>query len=119
MSASPDDWAGYPEILADLADQVRARLAARGLDSEQAAAIGREVAEYMRLHWGKSWIYIPQGQAYELGRRDREIYRRWRGSANCDALCREYDLTPQRLYQIVKAVGAAERKKRQPDMFGS
>lgn len=105
------------EILVDVAEQVEERLAAIGTDPDEASRLGWQVAEALNRFWGGGNLYICKGLAYEIALRDQEIYRRFNGD-NHDWLAREYDLTVQHIYRIVKRVGAAERAKRQSDMFG-
>ncbi len=104
------------EILADLAEQVEERVAATGIDRDEARRISLAVARHMNAYWGGGLLYICKGQHYEIGLRDQEIYRRFNGE-NHDWLAMEYDLTVQHVYRIVKRVGAAERAKRQSPLF--
>ncbi len=107
---------GYPELLADLADQVAAKLAELGIDVERAAEIGFATAEHIRINWSGQNLYLPKGVQYQLSRRDIEIFERFNG-INHDALAREYNLTVMRIYQIVKAVRAEMIRKRQGSLF--
>jgi Mor family transcriptional regulator len=106
----------YPEILADLADQIGQKLVEKRVcDPERAADIGFEAAEHIRRHWGKQPVYIPAGEAYDLSKRDVEIFNRCNN--NHAELAREYNLTVVRIYQIVKAVRAEMIRKRQGALF--
>jgi len=107
---------GYPELLADLADQVAAKLVEMGIDMERAAEIGFSVAEHIRINWSGQNLYLPKGVQYELSRRDVEIFEKFNGQ-NHEALAREYDRTVMRIYQIVKAMRAAMIRKRQGSLF--
>jgi len=49
---------GYPELLADLADQVSIKLIEHRIEIGRAAEIGLVVAEFIRIHWGGQPIYI-------------------------------------------------------------
>lgn len=106
----------YPELLADLADQVAAKLAELGTDMEKAADIGFAVAEHIRGNWSGQSLYLPKGVQYDISRRDIEIFERFNGT-NHEALAREYNLTVMRIYQIIKAVRAALIAKRQGALF--
>ena len=106
----------YPELLADLADQVTSRLCDRGMTADDAKVIGRAVAEHVRKHWGGMLLYIPNGRAHELSQRDEEIWTRFDGK-NHHELVREFKLSEQQIYQIIKKVGAVKRAHSQPDMF--
>lgn len=106
----------YPEILADLADQVALKLAEAGIGAELAADIGFSSAEHIREHWSGQSIYLPKGVQYDFSRRDLEIFDRFNGH-NQPELAREYNLTVMRIYQITKAVRAELLKKRQGALF--
>jgi Mor family transcriptional regulator len=108
----------YPEVLKDLADQVAELMLGRGEAPEVAAEIGFRVAEFLRGHWGGQKIYIPKGISFSVSRRDIEIYGRFRGT-NALELCREYDITNTRLYQIVHTVRSMRRPPdpEQPELF--
>lgn len=107
---------GYPELLADLADQVAAKLVESGIDIERAAEIGFAAAERVRIHWSGQSLYFSKGMQYLLSRRDVEIFEKFNGQ-NHEALAREYNLTVMRIYQIVKAVRAEMIRKRQGSLF--
>jgi Mor family transcriptional regulator len=107
---------GYPELLADLADQVAAKLVETGVDIERAAEIGFATAEHVRINWSGQNLYLPKGVQYQLSRRDVEIFEKFNGT-NHEALAREYNRTVMRIYQIVKAVRAEMIRKRQGSLF--
>jgi len=107
---------GYPELLADLADQVAARLVDNGVEIERAADIGLAIAEHVRTNWSGQSLYLPKGVQYDITRRDLEIFERFNGT-NHEPLAREYNLTVMRIYQIVKAVRAEMIRKRQGSLF--
>ena len=108
----------YPEVLKDLADQIAWLMTERGERAEAAAEIGFKTAEFLREHWGGQKIYIPKGVTFAASQRDIEIYGRFRG-ANALDLCREYDITNTRLYQIIHAVRRLRRPPdpEQPELF--
>ena len=106
----------YPELLADLADQVALKLCEHGVEPDKAADIGFFAAEHMREHWGGQPIYLPQGVQYDFSRRDLEIFDRFNGHNHVE-LAQEYNLTVMRIYQIIKAVRAELVKKRQGALF--
>lgn len=112
----PDDKSKYPELLADLADQVAAKLVAFGLGAEQSAEIGWGVAEHIRTHWSGQSQYIPKGQSYDLSQRDLQIASEFNG-INHSALAKKYGLTDMRIYQILKAARAAALKASQNTLF--
>jgi Mor family transcriptional regulator len=108
----PGSGLAAQEILADVAEQVEERLLATGAEREVASSMGWEVAAHLHAYWGGGEMYVCKGLHYEIGLRDREIYRRC-NALNYDWLATEYGLTVQHIYRIVKRVTAAERAQRQ------
>ncbi len=106
----------YPEILEDLVAHLVEELTAAGLESAKGREIAWNASERIRKTWSGMNIYIPKGRDFDLSKRDYEIYRRWNGD-NKFQLCREYDITEQRLYQILKAVRAEIVAKTQMRLF--
>lgn len=107
---------GYPELLADLADQVAVKLLEFGIEPERAAEAGFAAAEHIRANWSGQSLYVPKGVEYELSKRDMIIFERCNGR-NHEALAREYNLTVMRVYQIIKAVKGELVRKRQGALF--
>lgn len=108
--------AQYPEILNDLVDHVAGLLVKRGIDRKQATEIAAEAAEFLRAHWGGQTVYVPKGTLFELSERDLKIWEKWNGH-NVLQLCREFQITRQRLYQILAVVREREVSKRQKNLF--
>lgn len=107
---------GYPELLADLADQVSGQLVQRRIEIGVAAEIGLEVAEFIRIHWGGQPIYIPSGAPNLVNDRYVQIFEKCNGR-NHRALAREYGISVVRVYQIVKQVTREMMAKRQGGLF--
>ncbi len=97
----------YPEILSDLSYRLSERLVKNGIAKNQAETIAADVTVYVSQHWGGQLIYFPKATKFNMANRDLEICKKWNGR-NALELCREYDLTKARLYQILKP----PRKKR-------
>jgi len=113
MAADKDK---YPEILLGLRDDLTELLAAQGVEPGQAKLVAHTATEHIREGWGGIEIYFPKGTAYQLDLRDREIAKKWNG-ANKHALCREYGISEQRLYQILARLRAEQIAARQMRMF--
>lgn len=105
-----------PQLLADLGDTTAALLVKQGMDADKAAAVSIELVDWIRTAWGGELIYIPQGCAIDIARRDMEIFEKFNGRNHND-LAREYNVSVVHIYRIVKLVRAAELKKRQGDLF--
>lgn len=108
--------ATYPELLADVAQQVYADLVKDGIKPAQAAKSTWKAIEHARVNIGGISEYIPKGLLYELSVRDREIFEKFKGN-NFEELCREYGVSTMRIRQIVAKVLEEQVRLRQKDMF--
>lgn len=115
MDAMKDDK--YPEVLVDLRDDLEELLTDHGVEAEEAKQVAFAATEKLREKWSGMAVYIPKARDWILSQRDLEIYRRYNGD-NLQWLCREYQLTEQRLYQIIAKVRAEQIKKRQMRLSG-
>ena len=107
-----------PDLLIDLAQHVAVALTELiKLDEGQAEQTGREIANRMAAHWGGQNIYFPMGLTYKLSQRDQQIYDKFNGVNQSD-LAREYGVSLQWIYKIVKAVRQEEIARRQGKLFG-
>ncbi|PLX97303.1 MAG: transcriptional regulator [Desulfuromonas sp.] len=106
----------YPEILRDLHDGLVEILTEAGASDDDADRLAFAAAEKIRKRWAGLAVYIPKGKEWELTDRDREIWRRFVGH-NKRALCREYGISEQRLYQVVARVREEEFKRKQMRLF--
>lgn len=102
----------YPEVLRYMRDDLEEILAGQGVGGEEARVIAYTATEHVRQRWGG--MYLPKGRTADLDRRDREIGKRWNG-ANKQALCQEYGITEQRLYQILARLRIEQAARRQRD----
>lgn len=93
--------------ISDVADTI-----AVSTKEEIAENVLREIVH----NWGGLNVYIPKNWLFEVSERKLEIYKRYNGT-NHTELAREYGLSVQYIYRIVKQVGEAERKRTQPDLF--
>ena len=101
---------GYPEILQDLLDKLVDLLSRKGIPEETAQNLATETVETIRKDWGGLNVYIPKGKIADPSERDLEIYKRFNEQPRVQ-LCREFKISEQRLYQIVKTVGEKEKVK--------
>ncbi len=107
----------YPELLADLRTTLAASLLADGIDEDKARRVSHNAAETIRKAWGGQMIYIGKGYFFELSARDEDIWAKFTGH-NHKQLCRDYEISLQWLYKIIKSKHAEDVKKRQIDIFG-
>jgi Mor family transcriptional regulator len=108
----------YPELLALIANAAYTWLTLRlKFDHQTAAEAALSIAEAARKELGGGHLYLPKGQEWELSRRDREIYGKFRGD-NYTQLAREYRLTEMRIRQIIERCRKADIRARQSRLFG-
>lgn len=100
----------YPEVLAELAELIFARLKDRRV--AEAEDIARILAEDVRRRWGGGLIYIPKGDRHLRDRRDAEIWREFNGRNHAE-LARRHGLGVAAIYDILER----ERARRQRHLF--
>ena len=106
-----------PELLTDL-ESHSARLAVEhfGVSEEQASIYARALSDFMADNWSGQLIYFPKGMFRRLSERDRKIYAAFNGT-NHDELVREFGVSLQHVYRIIKTVHAGEIAARQGGLF--
>lgn len=111
------DLSKYPEIYRDLIDKgATAIVETVGLSEEQARAAVYCITEIIRRDWAGTQPYFSKGLAYEVTRRDREMYEKFNGS-NHAALAREYDISVRQVYERINIIREEEFRRRQPALF--
>ncbi len=101
----------YPEILTDLGEHLAEKLEARGMEPEQASDLAFVVTSLLRRYWGGQEVYIPKAEHLEQASRDQRIYEHFVAGWGFVQLNREFNLTEQRLRQIIRAARLARRQK--------
>lgn len=104
------------ETLIVMIGAVESKLKDAGIDQEQATKLAALVVDDIRHQCGGMSIYIPKGIGLDTLLKHDQIWQDFRGN-NHTELAKKYDLSEQRIYQIVRAIHAAEVKKRQPQLF--
>jgi Mor family transcriptional regulator len=106
-----------PELLTDLESHA-ARLAMDHfvVSEEQARIFSQALSDFMADNWGGQLIYFPKGMFRRLSDRDHKIYAAFNGT-NHDDLVREFGVSLQHVYRIIKAVHAGEIAARQGGLF--
>lgn len=102
--------AQYPEILAELAGLLQARLA-RHLDAATADALALELAAAIQHRYAGETIYIPKGEGPARRQRNARIWRAFNGRNHAE-LAHAHGLAVGTVYEIL----AAERAKRQSSL---
>lgn len=101
----------YPEILTDLGEHLAEKLEERGLEPEKASDLAFTVTEFLRRYWGGQEVYIPKAEHLEQASRDQRIYDHFLAGWTFIQLNREFNLTEQRLRQIIRAARLSRRQK--------
>lgn len=104
-----------PDVLRDLEIIVEDVCNTHGAQAA-APAIAFDVVERLRLHWGGADLYLPKATLWALGRRDAEIYSKFKGN-NVAALAREYSLTERQIYAIIARCRREHLDRTQFKMF--
>jgi len=106
-----------PELLTDLAAHVSATVRdLMEVSPEIADMVGSEVAGLMAQNWGGQVIYVPAGIFYRVSKLHQEIYERFNGR-NHNELAKEFHVSRQWIYRVVKRMRAADLAKRQGNLF--
>ncbi len=105
-----------PELIEELRDKLREFFIEEGIEEPAARRIAFRASEMVRLDFGGQTVYFPKGRSIEPSERDLAIYRRFNGD-NRNQLCREFNLSTSRLYQIINFVSDYMTKKNQLNMF--
>jgi Mor family transcriptional regulator len=100
-----------PELLIDIGERLAEQLEEKGLDRDQASDVAFDLTEFLRKHWGGSEIYFPKKSEHTLCQRDQSIYEDWRGGLDNVQMMRKYDLSVQRIGQIIRTMRASRRQR--------
>jgi len=101
----------YPEILTDVGEHLAEKLEERGMVPEQASDLAFAVTELLRRYWGGQEIYIPKAEHLEQAGRNQRIYEHFLAGWTFVQLNREFNLTEQRIRQIIRATRLSRRQK--------
>lgn len=104
------------ELLADLADRISTKLLDHGLDNDRSRDLGEAIAMEIAGEWGGQLLYIPKGKFNLLAKRDREIWAAFDGR-NIKELVRQFQVTEQHIYRIIKAMRKSDMDTRHGDLF--
>ena len=106
----------WPKFLRELMDVLSNELQRSGMEKASALKLGQRLVGRLAHHLGGRMVYIPRDKRLKLALRDMEIYDNYTGGNSRD-LAERYDLTQQRICNIVKNQHGLYRKRRQPDLF--
>lgn len=106
------------ELLTDVEEQVRMILSEHKIDAALAEQCGCAIANHLAQHWGGQHITIPMDYHYQLSQRDIEIWEAFDGR-NHAALARQFHLSVNAIYRILKRTSQKAIQRYQDDMFSS
>lgn len=105
------------ELLADLADRIADHLErSKRIDEAVTRQIGEDIAYEMADVWGGQLVYFPKGKFALLSKRDRQIFAKFTGHNHAD-LARDYKVSVQHIYRIIKVMSRRELADRHSDLF--
>lgn len=115
IGAVPDSkWA---PLLAQMVAVLEALYRRKGMDEQAAFKLASDSVLALAEYFGGRVVYLPRGDRLKTALRDAEIYRRFRGSKNVDALAEEYDLSVIRVYAIYAEQRQLHLRKLQGRLF--
>jgi Mor family transcriptional regulator len=112
------DLSRYPPMYKDLIDKGAEPVAKRlnvPLDAAREAVF--ILCEIMRKDWAGINQYLSKGCAYEIEKRDLEMYEKFDGN-NYKALAKEFGITERQVYTRLDIIREEEFKRKQPSLFG-
>lgn len=89
------------ETLRELADTLCKRMVDHGMDYDQAMVIADDSVNALTAQFGGQLIYFPINRKERKAQRNAEIIARFNG-CNHDQLAREFGLSVQTVYDIVR-----------------
>ena len=110
----------YPEIFRDLQDKFAEVLESEIAPVEENHFNFREISfklvDVIRRDWGGQQPYLSKGLAFELERRDYEMYEKFTGD-NYEELAKLYALTTRQVRNRINLIREIEFARKQPSLF--
>ena len=114
----PEIRAKWPQTLTDMIGVIEGVYLRAGDTPEAARRRAFRAVRALAGYMGGRVLYLPKGDSLDRFLRDREIWERFDGT-NIDELARRFERTTKQIYQIIAEQRAIQRKRSQPDLFGS
>lgn len=105
----------WPKFLRELMTVLTDELKRNGHSKEDALKLAQKLVARQAHHLGGRMVYIPRDERLKQALRDMEIYDNYNGGNSRD-LAERYDLTQQRICNIVKEQHGLFRKRNQPEL---
>lgn len=101
------------ELLQEAADCAKDVALGHGIDGEVAEQIGCAIADMLAKSWGGQTLSFPKDLAFDLSKRDLDIFNDWLNGKPVPVLAKEYNLAVQWIYSIIKRSKKAMIDERQ------
>lgn len=106
----------WPGDLVELAEVIRAQLKHEGVDDEAIYQQVERVLLAMSFLCGGRNYYLPKGDRIKNALRDKRIYDAFAGN-NHRELSRQYKLSEQKIYEVIRAQTQLHRSRIQHNLF--
>jgi Mor family transcriptional regulator len=117
MARTADGSAFVSTTTAVLARMIRKYAGDVGISDAQAEVLAREMAHEICQPWKKQTVYIPEDLGFDLQERDRKLWQAFTGN-NHDELAKQFDLSVQTVYALLKRMSAEVKKRQEPQFPG-
>lgn len=101
------------EVIAYFAMLLTSLLKSKGVDEKDANVIAVDAMDVMKKEFGGQNIYFSKEVQAKASERNNELYDRWmRNETSIEDLAYEYEISIQRVYQIINEVRFKRRNER-------
>ncbi|OPX57055.1 Transcriptional regulator, Middle operon regulator (Mor) family [Oceanospirillum multiglobuliferum] len=109
----------WPKDLIEMADFIHAELNASGITSEEKHLLTEKVLIALCFRSGGRGFYLPKADAVKTSLLHKRIHDEWAANVQISTLIRQYDLSEQAIYSIIKEQRRLHQQKIQPCLFKS
>lgn len=107
----------WPKDLVEMADFVRAELAAAGIEDAERQLLIEKVLVALCFRSGGRGFYLPQAHSVKTALLHKRIHDDWAAEIPVQQLIKKYRMSEQTLYGIIKEQRALHRARIQPELF--
>lgn len=108
----------WPRDLVELAEVIRAQLQREGVEDEAMYRQAERVLLAMAFLCGGRSYYLPKGERIKKALRDKRLYDEFDGR-NVRSLASRYDLSEQKVYDVIRRQRWLHVNRVQPSLFDS
>ncbi|NRA56482.1 MAG: transcriptional regulator [Gammaproteobacteria bacterium] len=103
-------------LLMQIIIHIESELLTKGITQETAEEIARGTCDKLRHTFGGEQFYFPKGREIEAILTHHQIYKKFNGFNHVE-LAREFDMSIQNIYRIIKKAYKKDVDELQPDLF--